>query len=247
MTTPPRRRACLFSALAAATGYLVLTLLVAVGATQQLDDAVRERFRPDDTWGAAQTTTGPLIDALEPRRVFALLAVVALASVVRRRSWRPLAFAALVAVTAAAVTAASKYALHRTDPHAEVFGGGSFPSGHMLADLVCLGGIVLLLRRPAPWWAWLPVVAVELAMALALLFAAAHWFTDVVGGALLGAAVLLVAATLPLRSSARQAVRSPGPDRQGSAPASPARDALRPRRRAQPGARRSPVAPRTTR
>ena len=239
MTAPAGRRACLLSALAAGTGYAVLTLLVAVGATQSLDDAVRERFRPDDVWGAAQTTTGPLIDALEPRRVFALLAAVALVTSLRRVSWRPLGFAALLAVSASAVTAATKYALHRADPHAEVFGGGSYPSGHMLADLVCLGGMVLLLWRPAPWWAWLPVVAVEVAMALALLFAAAHWFTDVVGGALLGAAVLLVGATLRLRSTGTGSPRS--------APSGPARDGQRLRRQAPPGARRSPAAPRTTR
>ena len=239
MTAEASRRACLLTALAAGTGYLALTLLVAAGATQPLDDAVRERFRPDDTWGTAQTTTGPLIDALEPRRVFALLAVVAIATSVRRFSWRPLAFAAQLAVTASAVTAVTKYVLHRTDPHADVFGGGSYPSGHMLADLVCLGGIVLLLWRPAPWWAWLPVVAVEVAMGLALLFAAAHWFTDVVGGALLGAALLPVAASLRLRSAAS--------GRPGSAPAGPGRAGRRPRRQAPPGARRPPAAPRTTR
>lgn len=232
------RRACLLAALAAGTGYAVLTLLVAVGATQSLDDAVRERFRPDDVWGEAQITTGPLIDALEPRRVFALLAVVALVTSVRRVSWHPLGFAALLAVSASAVTAATKYAVNRVDPHADVFGGGSYPSGHMLADLVCLGGIVLLLWRPAPWWAWLPVVAVEAAMALAMLFAAAHWFTDLVGGVLLGAAVLLVGATLRVRSS--------GSGSPGSAPSSPTRDGQR-RRQAPPGARRSPVEPRTTR
>jgi undecaprenyl-diphosphatase len=223
----------------AAVGYLVLTVLVATDVTQPLDDAIRQRFRPDDSWGTAQATTTPLIDALEPRRVFALLAVLGIAISIRRRSWRPVAFTAVVAVTATVLTSATKYALHRPDPHSEVFGGGSFPSGHVLSDLVCLGGAVLLLQRRTRWWTWALVGLVGVSMGLALLFSAAHWFTDVAGGALLAVVVLSVAAVLP-----RQQVPGEAP---APAPISSVRSRSAPPRPGPRGARRPPSAPRTTR
>lgn len=189
---------------AAAAGFLLLTVLVAAGASVTVDSAAREAFRPHDAWGAAQVVTRPVIDGLEPRRAFALLVLVAFAMALARRSWRPLATAALAIGTASAATLLTKYAVGRTDPHLDIYGGGSYPSGHMVADIVTAGCILLLLVSRARWWMWLSVVApVGLAMALAMLFTAAHWLTDLVGGALLSVVVLAVLSASPA---------SPAPD-----------------------------------
>ena len=59
--------------------------------------------------------------------------------------------------------------------------GGSFPSGHMVSVLVCLGGALLVVQQRPRWWEWVLVGLVDLAMGLSLLLQAAHWLTDVVG------------------------------------------------------------------
>ncbi|WP_344149672.1 phosphatase PAP2 family protein [Nocardioides koreensis] len=217
MTPEVRRRLAIRTAALAGLCYLALTIMVATGTTQHLDDAVRQWFRPDDVWGQAQIRTGPTIDALEPRRVFAVLAVVGVGASVRRRTWRPLVFTAGVALTASVLTLVSKYATDRPDPSADKFTGGSYPSGHMVADLVCMGCAAMVLCSRTRWWMWALAGLVSVAMALSLLFAAAHWFTDVLGGTLLAVAVLAAASAVPLRSALgprpgnRSATKTPDP------------------------------------
>lgn len=176
---------------AAALGFLVLTTLVALSVSQSYDELLVDWFRPDGEWETAQALLEPVIDALEPRRVFALLGLGGVVASLRRASWRPLVYAAGLAVAAAASTLVVKFALHRPDPSLEMSGtGGSYPSGHMVAVIVCLGGCVLLLCRRAQRWPWLVVVLAASLMAAALLFTAAHWPTDVIGGGLLGLALI---------------------------------------------------------
>ncbi len=188
------------TACAAGAGFLLLTAMVATGACGAVDVAVREAFRPDDVWGPAQQMTGPLIDRLQPGRAFGLLALVSAGVSVMRRSWRPAAAAALAVGAASAATLVTKHAIGRADPHLDVYSGGSYPSGHMVADLVSAGCVLLLLVQRTRWWMWLLfVLPVGAVMAVAMLFAAAHWFSDVIGGALLAAVVLALLSGSPLR------------------------------------------------
>lgn len=216
MTPDAHRRLALRAAAVVGVCYLALTLLVAAGATQHLDDVVRHWFRPHDVWGEAQVRTGWIIDALEPQRAFAALAALGAGVSLWRRTWRPLAFTGGVALAASLMTLASKYATDRPDPSADRFTGGSYPSGHMVADLVCMGCAAMVLFGRTRWWMWVIAGLVASAMALALLFAAAHWFTDVLGGTLLAVTVLLVASTVPVRSALgrpprRSAMTAPDP------------------------------------
>ena len=71
----------------------------------------------------------------------------------------------------------------------------------MVGVIVCLGCCALILWRTTRWWQWVPIAGVAIAMAAALLFTAAHWPSDVLGGALLGVAVLGFASVVPLRAS----------------------------------------------
>jgi membrane-associated phospholipid phosphatase len=100
-----------------------------------------------------------------------------------------------------------KRAVARTDPHHVLSSMGSFPSGHVLVLLVCLGGLLLLVRRSPRWWQWTLVLLVDLAMATSLLLQAAHWLTDVVAGFVLGIAAL--AATAHLARGRAEAQSSP--------------------------------------
>ena len=180
--------------------FLILTVLVALHATQSLDEWVRDYFRPGDTWGPPQRRADRVVEGLRPTVVAPVLLLVAVATSIGRRSWRPAVFALLVGGSAIVVTEATKLLLGRPDPHHQTLPhSGSFPSGHTVTILVALGGALLLLRSTR-WWQWLVVAVLGGAMGLALIVEGAHWLTDVVGGVLVSAFVLVAASTSPLRS-----------------------------------------------
>ena len=55
--------------------------------------------------------------------------------------------------------------------------GGSYPSGHMIALVVCLGGCLLVWEADTRWFLWLLIAVPAAGMALALLYGAAHWLS----------------------------------------------------------------------
>ncbi len=183
-----------------AIGFVVLAMLVAFHATDHIDVAVRGSFRPHDVWGLPKRRADRLVEDARPRNMAALLALVGVGASLRRRSWRPLVYATLVGSGSAVLTQGFKILLGRPDPNYQTFPhSGSFPSGHTVSVIVCLGGALLVLRAQTHWWEWVFVGLGGLAMSLALLVEAAHWFTDIVGGALLAVTMLAATAGSPLR------------------------------------------------
>jgi membrane-associated phospholipid phosphatase len=183
--------------------FAALTALVATGVAQPLDDRLVQYFRPDDVWGERQIRYSPWMHRMRPPLMFALLAGSCLVVSVWRRSWRPAVLGLALGATSAALVFLVKLAVERPDPHGDVpqF-GGSYPSGHMVAVLVCLGGCLLVLGPRTRWWWWaLPAAAAGL-MTAALLLSAAHWTSDVVGGALLALVLLTGASRWPWRARA---------------------------------------------
>ena len=188
-------------ALVAAAAFGVVLGAVATGATQRFDRAAADWFRPDNEWGTAQVRLGPVIDGLEPRRAYVVLALVTALVCLTRHSWRPAVFAGVVAGFSMAATVAIKVLTHRPDTQGDLATtGGSFPSGHVVALLTCLACCALMCWRRTRWWHWLLVAIPPGVMAAALLYAAAHWVTDVLGGALLAVATICWAASSSLRS-----------------------------------------------
>ena len=187
-------RWCLVSATASGTAFVVLSFLVAIGATRDLDATVRQTFRPDDVWSTNQLIFGNVVDGLGPPVAVGILLVSGLVASWRRRSPVPLMYVGALGAVAVVITAVAKMCVHQVDPHGGVGSlGGAYPSGHMVILLVSLSGAVLVLRAHSRWWDWLLVAALEVLMGISLLFLAMHWFTDVVGGALLGLAIVSLA------------------------------------------------------
>jgi membrane-associated phospholipid phosphatase len=171
-----------------------LAIAVHVGLLNSFDATVRQWARPNDVWGTAQLKADLVVEGLRPTMLAILLAAFALAYCVKHRSLRPGAFLGGVCVATVVLTLAVKRAMERPDTHGLLSSsGGSFPSGHMISIIVCLGLAVLIALPKAGWWIWLIPAAGGFLMATALLLQAAHWATDVIGGGLLATAALAAA------------------------------------------------------
>jgi membrane-associated phospholipid phosphatase len=181
-------------ALGSAGAFTVLAVLVRLGLVNAMDLIMRDWARPNDVWGPAQQWSEVVVDSLRPAVLAALLAAFTLAYSVKQRSLKPLAVLAGVGLATVVVSVAAKIAVGRLNPHGMMGEhGGSFPSGHTITIVVCLGLCVLMAQPRTRRWAWLiPAFGAGL-MGGSLLLQAAHWFTDIVGGGLLATAVLAIA------------------------------------------------------
>jgi membrane-associated phospholipid phosphatase len=181
-------------AFGSAIAFIALASCVDLGLLSAFDATVRDWARPHDVWGPAQLRADLVVEGLRPVMVAALLAVFTMACCVKRRSLRPAAYVGIVCTSAVTLTVAAKIAVGRPDPHGLLAtDGGSFPSGHMIGVIIGLGLVVLLVLPSARRWVWLIPALGGGVMAACLLLQAAHWSTDIVGGALLATGVLAVA------------------------------------------------------
>lgn len=116
---------------------------------------------------------------------------LAVAFLIARRPW-----GALVVIAASALSAGLVQALKaifgRARP-ADILldlDNGAYPSGHVANAATLAVLIALVLGR---WWIAVAGAAYVVLMALSRTYLGAHWVTDTVGGALLGASVALAA------------------------------------------------------
>ena len=190
--------------------FVGVTVLMLTGVTQSFDARVVHHFRPTyDSWGDIQRRYSPWMNRLKPDRMYLLLGFTSLVMSLWRRALWPAAFGVMLAGTSTALTLVVKFAIERPDPHGYVAAsGGSYPSGHVVAVVVCLTGCLFVVWRRVHWWMWVPVVIATGLMTTALIVSAAHWPTDVAAGALLGLAVVTGGSRLRLRKRAHRPPRA---------------------------------------
>ena len=144
------------------------------------------------------------------------LRVAALLLLAWRRHWLRLAAFALAVLTSEVLIGTMKAAIGPAAPPGVSLietSGAAFPSGHAIATAVTAVGLVLVLAAPGPQrWRW-EVYAVEFTaiMALSRVYLRAHWLSDTVAGALLGAGLALgwPALLMALRHRRDAAARPP--------------------------------------
>lgn len=138
-----------------------------------------------------------------------LLLIVAL--LIARR-WQAAVFAAVAFLVSAGAVQLLKNLFGRARPEDMIVASdfGSFPSGH--AANAATIAMVLWLVFPRVWTAILGVAWV-VAMAISRTLLSVHWATDTLGGALVGAGVVLVLGSvmLPWVQSASRRAEAPAP------------------------------------
>jgi membrane-associated phospholipid phosphatase len=144
-----------------------------------------------------------LVDDLGLRSVTAIFLLVTAAIISRRfKSWRPINLSILSLVALNLFVGASKLLFGRTKPSTgfDLFftdSGLSYPSGHAANALLTWGILAYLIFRYShkepfegfrlTWF----VSLVTIGVCLASLYRNTHWFSDLLGGLFIGAALLV--------------------------------------------------------
>jgi membrane-associated phospholipid phosphatase len=178
-------------------GAAVVTLLYVLPATrpgvQAMDDAVWRFARSVENPPA--TAVALVLSLLGSGAVNWPLRILAMLLLAWRRHWLRLAAFALAVITSELLIGWMKAAVDRPRPPDSLIAttGAAFPSGHAIATAVTAVGLVLVLAPPGPKrWRWeVNAVIFTSVMALSRVYLRAHWLTDTVAGALLGAGLAL--------------------------------------------------------
>jgi len=130
------------------------------------------------------------------------LAVVALLLAYKFRSWRPINLSILTVLALNGAVGLAKIIFSRTKPrlqvdvlHSQFL--GAYPSGHSSNAILTYGMVAYLLHRYFKIWTlklWhLEAVAgfITFLVCIVSLIRDTHWFSDLLGGVLLGASILL--------------------------------------------------------
>jgi undecaprenyl-diphosphatase len=130
-----------------------------------------------------------------------------------RRHWLRLAAFGLAVLSSEVLIGWVKGALDRPRPPGSLIAttGAAFPSGHAIATAVTAVGLVLVLAPPGrKRWRWeVNAVIITSVMALSRVYLRAHWLSDTVAGALLGAGLALGWPALLMALRHRRDARAP--------------------------------------
>ena len=202
------RRGLLVSGVLVAGGVLVGVLL-AVPATRPAVEAVDRA-----AWEAAGATeNGPgtaaavALSWLGSGSVNWPLRAAAVLVLAWQRHWVRLTAFVLAVLTSEALIGPVKAAYDRPRPPGALIetSAAAFPSGHAIATAVTAVGLVLVLAHPGPSrWRWeVNAVVLTGVMALSRVYLRAHWLSDTVAGALVGAGLALGWPALLMAARAR--------------------------------------------
>jgi len=174
---------------AAIACYALFALAVHLRMVDSLDITVRSATHAGEVGGLVRLRANQIVRALSPDHLAVPLLLIGAVVSLLRRSLRPFAVMAAVGGLAIFMTLGTKWVMAHTEGNQWPVAHGSFPSGHAVSVIVAFGLAVLLLW-PGTYWGWLLPAFIGSFMGGAIVVAAVHPATDVVGAGLLGIAVL---------------------------------------------------------
>jgi undecaprenyl-diphosphatase len=190
-----RRRLLVAGVVLLLLGFALTAVMATAGGlagVQRVDDEFRElmvslRWQPLVTVSDVLSVVFGTV-VLWPVRV-AVTVVIAL-----RRHWLALSAWVSTVILSELAIGPVKALLDRPRPPGSLIAtsGASYPSGHAIASAVTAIGVVMALtsgRRRLHWM--VAAVCIATAVALSRTYLSAHWLSDVIGGALLGAGFAL--------------------------------------------------------
>jgi membrane-associated phospholipid phosphatase len=194
----------------------ILLAVLAVGwlLTHPLQDSVEPRDNDVVQWFADHRNGSLDLLAAAGSHVadtwvgLALAVVIAAAFARWRRTWLPVVYFAVLMVGHHSLYVIATHVVPRDRPPVKILDPGlvpnhSFPSGHTATGVILYGGTALLLAWAVPRlrrWVW-PLFLVVFVVAASRLYQGAHHPTDVLTGALYGAAWLAVVSHALLRDA----------------------------------------------
>lgn len=196
-----RNRALGISLLIFLSFVLVTQQVLSQGYLYRLDHTIKA-FR-HHTFRGISSHILLALDDLGLRWVSALsLGLVAIWLAYRFRSWRPINLAVLTVLALNGAVGVSKILFGRTKPrlHVDLLHNqflGAYPSGHSSNAMLTYGMLAYLLHRYTRAWGltlWQlegVVGIITTVVCLVSLIRNTHWFSDLLGGVLLGASILL--------------------------------------------------------
>ena len=205
MTTTAHRSYWLGAVLFAA--FLVVTVSVVVGWTQPIDDAWRSLMADYEVpWLVAVAKGFHVVGGVVVASVTAV--VIAVGFAVVKKWWAFWAWVAMVG-SAQVLSSVVKLGVDRARPIDALVheSSASYPSGHAMVSGAAIGiglAVIAGMIWPNRYRPFLVVgSAYAVVMAWSRTYLRAHWFTDVVGGLLLGGAIVFLVTAVVLRWNAR--------------------------------------------
>ncbi|MEU0675526.1 phosphatase PAP2 family protein [Streptomyces sp. NPDC006172] len=209
---PSPYRTALRAALALGLSSLLLTVLV-VAEWRPLMSVDGHIARTTHRWAVADPDVTQVCRVLtdwvwDPLDMRLLCAAVAVWLVWRRGAWWTAAWLVTTSAVGTVVQQVMKAAVDRARPvwpdPVDSANYAAYPSGHALTAVVALGLLLWLLRRegasPALWRTAVAVAAVSVVgVGLTRIWLGVHWASDVLGGWLLGAALVALAIAAHIR------------------------------------------------
>jgi len=184
------------------SGFLLITHQVLInGPLIEIDKWMHNLERPE--FSGVSGFIIRRLDDLGLRGVTATALLLAAFYIARRfKTWRPLNLAILSVISLNLVVGFFKFWLGRTKPKVGFdllhFGGMSYPSGHASNALLTWGILAYLIYRYAHVdryrgrLASAGVAAISLTVCTVSLIRDTHWFSDLLGGLFIGAALLVL-------------------------------------------------------
>lgn len=197
--------------------FVVLAIVTTGSNTLRIDLTVSRRVQTFD--GPAAELLGWFGDYLGETTVALSLATIGLIAAILLRSVRDAWFLGIAAILRLAATFlkgvfdSPRPTIDQVD-QARVFESTGFPSGHATTASLLMGTVAFLVARrtnePAIRAGMLALWATGVAITgFARIWHGAHWFTDTVGGAIVGLVIVLVAANLSSAIVRRRATGQP--------------------------------------